>query len=67
MWIWIILIAIVIGAIWGAASSEKGESGTGAASGAMAGGCLAAGCLGRLALAAIGILLVLWLFGVIFG
>ena len=31
------------------------------------GGCLAAGCLVRLAVAALGILLVLWLFGVLFG
>lgn len=29
--------------------------------------CLAAGCLVRLAVDALGILLVLWLFGVLFG
>ena len=44
-------------------SSGKGED---AAGGALAGGCLAAGCLVRLAVAALGILLVLWLFGVLF-
>lgn len=45
-------------------SSGKGED---AAGGALAGGCLAAGCLVRLAVAVLGILLVLWLFGVLFG
>ena len=33
----------------------------------MAGGCLAASCLARIALAALGIILVLWLFNVLFG
>ena len=64
MWIWIIVIAVVIGALWG--YSENGNSGD-ALGGAMAGGCMAAGCLTRLAVAALGILLVLWLFGLIFG
>ncbi len=55
---------MIIGAAIGYFNSGKGED---AASGALAGGCLAAGCLVRLAVAALGILLVLWLFGVLFG
>ena len=38
MWIWIIVIAIIIGAIWGASSSKDGERGAGAFSGALMGG-----------------------------
>lgn len=63
MWFWIIVIAIVIGGIIGFIQSGKGED---AAQGALAGGCLAASCLGRLALAALGIILILWLASVIF-
>lgn len=37
MWIWII-IAIIIGAIWGASSSNDGERSAGAFSGAIMGG-----------------------------
>ena len=64
MWIWVIIIAVIVGAAIGYFNSGKSED---AASGALAGGCLAAGCLVRLAVAALGILLVLWLFGVLFG
>lgn len=64
MWFWIIVIAVVIGAIIGFAHDGKGED---AAAGAFTGGCMAAGCLVRLAMAALGILVVLWLFGVLFG
>lgn len=64
MWIWVIIIAVIVGAAIGYFNSGKGED---AAGGALAGGCLAAGCLVRLAVAALGILLVLWLFGVLFG
>lgn len=64
MWIWILIIAIVIGAIFGFASSGKGED---AAAGAMAGGCMAASCLGRIFFAGIIILLILWLFSVLLG
>ena len=66
MWFWIIVIAVVIGGIIGALNSD-GNSGESAASGAMAGGCLAVGCLTRIAIAAIGIIVVLWLFGALFG
>ena len=64
MWFWIIVIAVVIGAIIGFAQDGKGEDAT---TGALAGGCMAAGCLVRLAIAALGILVVLRLFGVLFG
>lgn len=64
MWIWIIVIAVIIGAVWGFLSEGKSEDAVG---GAMAGGCMAVGCLLRLALAALGIILILWLFGAIFG
>ena len=65
MWFWVIVIAVVIGAIIGFLNSD-GEGG-GAAEGAMAGGCLAASCITRIAIAAISILLILWLFGALFG
>ena len=62
MWLVIILVFVVIGAIWGASSTD-GDAG----SGAMLGGCLAAGCLARLFMAGAVILVTLWLFGAIFG
>lgn len=64
MWIWVILIAVAIGAFIGFAQEGKSEDAVG---GAMAGGCMAAGCLLRLAIAALGILFVLWLFSLMFG
>ena len=64
MWIWIIIIAVVIGAIIGFAQSGEKEDAMG---GAMASGCFAIGCLGRLAIAAITIIVILWLFGLLFG
>lgn len=63
MWIWVIIIAIAIGAFIGYASSGKSEDAVG---GAMAGGCMAAGCIGRIAIAALGIILILWLFNLLF-
>ena len=64
MWIWIIIIAVVIGAIIGFAQSGEKED---AVSGAMAGGCLAVGCLGRIAIAALVIIGILWLASALFG
>lgn len=64
MWIWIIIIAVTIGAAIGFFNSGKSEDAVG---GAMAGGCLAASCLGRLAIAAITIIAILWLFNLLFG
>ncbi len=66
MWIWIIIIAVIIGALWGAMSSD-GDNGAGAAAGAITAGCLAGGCLLRLFVAGMFILGILWLFGLIFG
>lgn len=63
MWIWIIIIAVVIGAIISYLQSGKGED---AASGALAGGCLAAGCLVRIFIAGIILIGIIWLFDVLF-
>ena len=60
-WIVILIIAVIIGGIWGWLSGED------ALSGAMAGGCLAGNCLFRLLLAGLSILFILWLFNLIFG
>lgn len=67
MWIWIIIIAVAVGAILGSASSDKGEKGEGAMTGAIGGGVMAIGCLVKIAVAAISIFVVLWLFNVLFG
>lgn len=65
MWIWIIVIVAIIGALWGYFNDD------GSSEGAAAGGCMGAmfagGCLMRIAIAAICIIGVLWLFGVLFG
>ena len=63
MWFWIIIIAIAIGAFFGFATSGKSEDSVG---GAVAGGCMAAGCIIRIALAALGIIIVFWLFSLLF-
>ncbi len=63
MWIWVIIIAVAIGAFIGYLNRGDVEDALG---GAMAGGCLATGCLIRIAIAAIGILFILWLFRVLF-
>lgn len=67
MWIWIIIIAAAIGAIFGFINSENGEEGDGVAGGAMVGVFMAIGCLARIAIAVLSILFVLWLFGQLFG
>ena len=67
MWIWIIVIAAVIGAILGLSNSESGEKSGAATSGAITGAIMAMGCLVRIAIAALSILFVLWLFGQLFG
>jgi hypothetical protein len=66
MWLWIIIIAAIIGALFSGCSSDSDNAGEDAARGALAGGCLAAGCLLRLAITAICILAILWLFFAIF-
>lgn len=64
MWIWIIIIAVIIGAAIGYFNSGKSEDAVGEA---LAGGCMAASCLVRLAIAALVIIGILWLAGVLFG
>lgn len=63
-WIVILIIAVIIGGIWGWINGDSGED---ALSGAMAGGCLAGNCLFRLLLAGLSILFILWLFNLVFG
>ena len=53
MWIWIIIIAIIIGAIWGASSSNDGM------------GC--GYILFQIFIFGAGIIFVLWLFSKLFG
>ena len=65
MWIWIIIIAIIIGAIWGASSSNDGERGAGAFSGAIMGGM--GYILFQIFIFGAGIIFVLWLFSKLFG
>lgn len=67
MWIWIIVIAIIIGAILGASSSKDGERGAGAFSGALMGGMGCGYVLFQIFLWGAGIIIVLWLFGNLFG
>lgn len=65
MWIWIIIIAVIIGAAIAYFNGDgKKED---ALAGGMAGGCMAGNCLLQLAIAAISIIAVLWLFNIIFG
>lgn len=65
MWFWIIIIAVIIG---GAIAYFSGDGNVDDLfAGGMAGGCLAGDCLVRLAIAAISIMAILWLFDVIFG
>lgn len=65
MWIWIIVIAVIIGALVGFFNGDGNSDD--ALGGALAGGCMAGSCLVRIAIAAIGIIIVLWLFGFLFG
>lgn len=64
MWFWIIVIAVIIGAIIGTCCSGKDENG--ALNGAMAGGCLAVSYLGRLFVFGACPFILIWLFQVIF-
>lgn len=66
MWIWII-IAIIIGAIWGASSSNDGERSAGAFSGAIMGGMGCGYILHQIFIFGAGIIFVLWLFSKLFG
>lgn len=65
MWFWIIVIAAIIGALWGYFSGNGDEGG--AAAGGCMGAMFAGSCLFRLAITALCIIGIIWLFGVIFG
>lgn len=67
MWVILLIGAIIIGAILGAVSSDKGEAGAGAVAGAVTGGVGCGLVLVRLFLWGMGIMLVIWLFSAIFG
>lgn len=67
MWFWLIVIAVVVGAILGAISSDKGEEKAGAFSGAVAGGMGCGYILFQIFIWGLGIMIMLWLFGAIFG
>ena len=67
MWLTILIIVIIIGAIIGFFSSRDGERGSGALGGAIAGGMGCGYLLFQSFLAGLGILGVIWLFGALFG
>jgi hypothetical protein len=63
MWIWILIIFGVVGMILGAMSDEK----DGALGGCLAGLFTGGSCLVQILIGALGIIVILWLFGAIFG
>jgi hypothetical protein len=65
MWLYVIVIAVIIGAVIGYFGGDGNTDD--AFEGAMAGGCMAGSCLLRIAIAALGIIFIIWLFGVLFG
>ncbi|MBR1527360.1 MAG: hypothetical protein IJ640_12010 [Prevotella sp.] len=67
MWLTILIIAIIIGAVIGFLGSEDGERKSGAVGGALAGGMGCGYILFQIFLAGIGILLLIWIFGALFG
>lgn len=67
MWIWVIIAFAVIGAIIGFLGSDKDSKGEDAVGGAMAGGCAGGYCLLQIAIGALGIFFIIWLFGLLFG
>lgn len=65
MWIWIIIIAVIIGAVIGFLGSN-GDSEE-AVQGGLAGGCMAANCLFRIFLIGVSLLIIISLFNWLFG
>jgi hypothetical protein len=63
MWIWILVIFAIGGAILGAMSDEEGGALGGCLAGLFAGGS----CLVRLLITGLSILFILWICGAIFG
>ncbi len=66
-WLVVLIIAIVIGAIWGFLSSKDGERGEGALGGGFAAGVGCGYILFQIFLWGIGLLILIWLFGALFG
>jgi len=67
MWLTILIIVVIIGAIVGAVCSSDGERGEGAFTGAFAAG---SGCLYimfQIAIAVLSICFLIWIFGLLFG
>ncbi len=67
MWLTILVIAVIIGAVIGFLGSEDGEKGAGAVGGAITGGMGCGYILLQIFLAGLGILFIIWLFGALFG
>lgn len=67
MWITILIIVVVIGAIAGFFLSDDGERGAGALSGALMSGMGCASVLFHLFLVGLTIFAAVWLFGFLFG
>lgn len=67
MWLTILIIVIIVGAIWGFLSSNDGERKSGAAGGALVGLMGCGYILFQILLAGLGILIVIWLFSALFG
>lgn len=66
LWLKIIVGCCIIGAIIGLFYSNGKNPLSNAANGAVTGGCMAAGCILRIAIAALIILGILWIFGILF-
>lgn len=67
MWWKLLIAAIIIGAVIGFINSKDGERKEGAVSGAVASGMGCGYILIQVFLAGLGILFVIWLFGLLFG
>ena len=67
MWLTILIIAIIIGAVIGFLGSNDGERGSGALGGAIAGGIGCGHVLLQIFIFGIIILAFIWLFGALFG
>lgn len=67
MWLTILIIAIIVGAIWGFLSSDDGERGAGAIGSALAGGIGCGHVLFQIFIFGLVIFVFIWLFGALFG
>ena len=67
MWLTILIIAIIIGGLWGYFSSDEGERTGGAIGGAVTGGMGCAYVLLQIFIWGLGIIFMIWLFGTLFG